>query len=200
MDTSHYHATVTSPRPRVGLLALTLELYEQLAPGLRAAARAVVATSPCCLRWPPAPTSASAGRSIAARTSRRSWPSTSRPASTPCWWSSSPMPPARSCCRRLQRTRLPMVVWNTQELLAVDESFDGQDAAQPWRARDAGPGQRAVAQRRAVPLRHVARERRRRGCEELVDFFQAAAAVARLRSCRLGLMGYPFPGMGDLGL
>ena len=36
------------------------------------------------------------------------------------------------------------------------------------------------------------------GLQELFDFFHAAAAVARLRSCRLGLMGYPFPGMGDI--
>ena len=36
------------------------------------------------------------------------------------------------------------------------------------------------------------------GLRELFDYFAAAAAVARLRICRLGLMGYPFPGMGDI--
>ena len=36
--------------------------------------------------------------------------------------------------------------------------------------------------------------------ENLTDFFQAAAAVAGLRRCRLGLLGYPFPGMGDFAV
>jgi L-arabinose isomerase len=38
------------------------------------------------------------------------------------------------------------------------------------------------------------------GLARLGDFFHAAAAVRRLRNARLGLLGYPFPGMGDFAL
>ena len=38
------------------------------------------------------------------------------------------------------------------------------------------------------------------GLEGLADLFAAAAAVARLRRARLGLLGYPFPGMGDFAV
>ena len=40
----------------------------------------------------------------------------------------------------------------------------------------------------------------KRGLQELGDFFAAAAAVRRLRSARIGLIGYPFPGMGDFAV
>ena len=38
------------------------------------------------------------------------------------------------------------------------------------------------------------------GLEELGDFFAAAAAVRRLRTARIGMIGYPFPGMGDFAV
>ena len=38
------------------------------------------------------------------------------------------------------------------------------------------------------------------GLAELGDFFAAAAAVRRLRSARIGMLGYPFPGMGDFAV
>ena len=38
------------------------------------------------------------------------------------------------------------------------------------------------------------------GLKELGDFFAAAAAVNRLRSARIGSLGYPFPGMGDFAV
>jgi L-arabinose isomerase len=34
----------------------------------------------------------------------------------------------------------------------------------------------------------------------LTDFFAAAAAARRLRTARIGLLGYPFPGMGDFAV
>ena len=38
------------------------------------------------------------------------------------------------------------------------------------------------------------------GVKPLANFFTAAAAVSGLRRARLGLLGYPFPGMGDLAV
>ena len=39
-----------------------------------------------------------------------------------------------------------------------------------------------------------------KGLSEMGDFFAAAAAVNRLRSARIGSLGYPFPGMGDFAV
>ena len=36
--------------------------------------------------------------------------------------------------------------------------------------------------------------------DELVDFFAAAAALRRLGRARFGMLGYPFPGMGDFAV
>jgi L-arabinose isomerase len=38
------------------------------------------------------------------------------------------------------------------------------------------------------------------GLSELQDFFAACKAVNRLHSARIGMMGYPFPGMGDFAV
>jgi len=53
--------------------------------------------------------------------------------------------------------------------------------------------------RRPVSLRHE-RADEADGLAELGDFFAAAAAVRRLRSARIGRIGYPFPGMGDFAV
>ena len=100
----------------------------------------------------------------------------------------------------LQRTRLPIVVWNTQELFAVDESYDSA-------ALIANHGVHGthdlcnVLSRAAVDFHYVTSHLDDDSATvELADFFAAAAAAGKLRRARLGLLGYPFPGMGDFGL
>jgi L-arabinose isomerase len=100
----------------------------------------------------------------------------------------------------LQRTRLPILVWNTQELQAVDATFDADKIGHNHGVH----GTQDLANvlfRSGVPFQyvtsHLSDADRLCGLE---DFFVAAAAVAGLRRCRLGLLGYAFPGMGDLAV
>ena len=100
----------------------------------------------------------------------------------------------------LRRTHLPIVVWNTQELSAVDESYDSA-------ALTANHGVHGthdlcnVLSRAGVEFHYVTSHLEvGNATDELADFFAAAAAAGRLRNARLGLLGYPFPGMGDFGL
>jgi len=100
----------------------------------------------------------------------------------------------------LQGTHLPIVVWNTQELLAVDESYDSA-------ALTANHGVHGthdlcnVLTRSGVEFHYVTTHLDDDSATaELADFFAAAAAAGKLRNARLGLLGYPFPGMGDFGL
>ena len=105
--------------------------------------------------------------------------------------------PSQMALPALGRTRLPIVVWNTQELQAVDGRFDTAKMIDNHGVH--GTQDLAnVLVRSGVPFHFVTSHLGDPGgLRELFDYFQAASAVARLRSCRLGLMGYPFPGMGD---
>jgi L-arabinose isomerase len=100
----------------------------------------------------------------------------------------------------LQHTRLPIVIWNTQELWAVDQTFTRANMT----ANHGVHGTQDLANvltRSGVRFHYVTSPvNDRDGLEELGDFFAAAAAVNRLRSARIGSLGYPFPGMGDFAV
>ncbi len=100
----------------------------------------------------------------------------------------------------LKRTHLPIVVWNTQELYAVNESYGDAELI----ANHGVHGTHDLCNvlvRESVPFGYVTGHVDDADpVAELGDYFRAACATARLRSSRLGLLGYPFPGMGDFGL
>jgi L-arabinose isomerase len=100
----------------------------------------------------------------------------------------------------LQRTRLPIIIWNTQELRAVDETFTV--AAMIDNHGVHGTQDLAnVLTRGGIRFHYVtSADQEPEGLTELGDFFAAAAAVRRLRSARVGLLGYPFPAMGDFAV
>ena len=187
-----------APRPKVGLLALTLELYETLAPGLRASREGWLRRTLPALQ-PHADvlfqTAVFRREDIEAAVTRFEAAGADVLLIVLLTYS-----PSQLALPTLQRTRLPVVIWNTQELLAVDPSFTvatmidnhgvhgTQDLAN-------------VLVRWSVPFRYVTSTANdASGLEELGDFFAAAAAVRRLRSARIGLLGYPFPGMGDFAV
>jgi L-arabinose isomerase len=100
----------------------------------------------------------------------------------------------------LQHTSLPIVVWNTQELFAVDADFDGK-------AMIANHGVHGtqdlcnVLARGKVPFEYITSHLNDSDAiANLAEILTAGAAVSRLRHTRLGLMGYPFPGMGDMAV
>jgi L-arabinose isomerase len=100
----------------------------------------------------------------------------------------------------LQTTRLPIVVWNTQELFAVDGSYGSKELT-------ANHGVHGtfdlcnVLVRAGVPFDYVTSHvDDPDAVTQLGRRLRTAAGVQKLRQMRLGLMGYPFPGMGDFGL
>jgi len=99
----------------------------------------------------------------------------------------------------LKRTRLPIVIWNTQELYAVDESYGELELAENHGVHgthDLGN----VLVRADVPFGYVTGHIQDPGMIlTLNKWLRAGFAVSRLRRARLGLIGYPFPGMGDFG-
>ena len=186
-------------RPKVGLLALTLEFYETLAPTLRAEREAWVRREVLPALEPLADVSFAGAvfrrQDVDARVAELEAHGVDALLVMLLSYS-----PSQIALPALKSTRLPILVWNTQELWEVDAAFDGP-------ALTANHGVHGtqdlcnVLVRSGVGFDYVTSHvRDADATARLGDFFAAAAAVRRLRGARLGLLGYPFPGMGDFAL
>jgi len=105
-----------------------------------------------------------------------------------------------SAAPALKDTRLPVIVWNTQELHTVDGSY-GPEALTANHGVHGTFDLCNVLVRAGAPFGYLTSHLDDEGAvDELGESLRVAAAVTRLRRMRLGLLGYPFPGMGDFGL
>jgi L-arabinose isomerase len=183
----------------VGLLALTLELYETLAPELRKDREEWVRREIVPALSPAAEVlfdrAVFRAEDIAATVAH--FEAAQADALLVLLLSYSP---SQISLQALKQTRLPIMIWNTQELFAVDSSYSLPDLL----ANHGVHGTQDLANvlvRSGVRFHYVTSHLRDvRWQDELTDFFAAAAAVRRLRSARIGMLGYPFPGMGDFAV
>jgi L-arabinose isomerase len=188
-----------SSQPRVGLLALTLEFYERHAPELRADRQRWVRQSLLPALEPIAEVlfDGTVCRREEVDAAVAGMESAGVDALLVVCVSYSP---SQISLPALLRTRLPIMIWNTQELFAVDETFDTAQMI----ANHGVHGTQdlsSVLLRCGVRFRYVTSHLSdSQATRQLSDFFAAAAAVARLRRLRIGLLGYPFPGMGDFAM
>jgi len=188
-----------SPKPRVGLLALTLELYEQLVPELRDRRQQWVrdAVLPAL-----APIVEVQFDRVVCRREDIEHTVAHLEASgvdallVMCLTYS----PSQLALPALAQTGLPIVIWNTQELPAVADDFDGRQMIDNHGVHGT-QDLSSVLLRSGVRFEYVTSHLSDAdGLQELCDFFVAASAARSLRRARLGLMGYPFPGMGDFAV
>jgi L-arabinose isomerase len=191
---------MTKPlRPKIGLLALTLELYETLAPDLRLNRENWVRREilPALLPRADILFDRAVFRRADIEAALAGFEAAQADAVLVLLLSYSP---SQLSLQALQGTRLPILVWNTQELFAVDQSYSLADLTNNHGVhgtQDLGN----VLLRGGVKFHYLTSHLRDPGAlDELNDFFAAAAAVRGLRSARLGLLGYPFPGMGDFAV
>ncbi len=188
-----------SLKPRVGILALTLEFYETLAPDLRPGRerwlREVVLPALAPVAEVQFAQAVYRGEDVDAAVGELETAGAEVLLVVCLTYS-----PSLLALAALRRTNLPIVVWNTQELLAVERDFDGE-------AMVANHGVHGtqdlcnVLVRNGITFEYVTSHLNDPDAlERLADLFVAATAVSRLRRTRLGLIGYPFPGMGDLAV
>ena len=186
-------------RPKVGLLALTLELYETLLPELRSSREAWLrrAVIPALQDQADILFTRAVFRREDIEAAVAEFEAARADALLVVLLSYSP---SQLALPALLRTRLPIVIWNTQELRAVDETFTLANMVDNHGVH--GTQDLAnVLTRSGVRFHYVTSpDDDPAGLKELGDFFAAAAAVNRLRSARIGSLGYPFPGMGDFAV
>jgi L-arabinose isomerase len=186
-------------RPKIGLLALTLELYETLLPDLRSSRenwlRATVV--PALEREADVLFNGALFRREDIEAAVAEFEAGRVDALLVILATYSP---SQLALPALQRTRLPIVIWNTQELMAVDRTFTLANMVDNHGVH--GTQDLAnVLTRSGVRFHYVTSPAADPvGLRELGDFCAAAAAVNRLRSARIGSLGYPFPGMGDFAV
>lgn len=186
-------------RPKVGLLALTLEFYETLLPDLRASRegwlrRAVI---PALQREADILFTRAEFRREDIEAAVAEFEAARADALLVILTTYSP---SQLALPALQRTRLPIVIWNTQELRTVDKIFTLANMVDNHGVHGT-QDLTNVLTRSGVRFHYVTSpDNDREGLAELGDFFAAAAAVNRLRSARIGSLGYPFPGMGDFAV
>jgi L-arabinose isomerase len=191
--------TANLPRPKAGLLALSLELYETLAPGLRPSREHWVRQDlmPVLAQRIEVvfPGAVFREEDIGATLARFEAECVDAVIVLLIAYA-----PSQVSLAALQRTRLPLLIWNTQELRAVDDSFSLDQLF----ANHGVHGTQDLANvllRCEVKFHYVTSHVQDvQGEAEIIDFCQAAAAANRLRSAKVGLLGYPFPGMGDFAV
>ena len=191
--------TAHPSRPIVGVLALTLEFYETLVPGLRASRE----------EWLRREVLPELERTCGALFSRavfrredvdRTVASFEAEGADAILILLLTYAPSQVVLPALRRTRLPLAIWNTQELAAVDASFTPDLMIHNHGVHGTQDLSNVLA-RMEVPFHFVTGHARESAAwTDLNDFFFAAASASRVRAARLGLLGYPFPGMGDLAV
>jgi len=191
--------TPQSQRPKVGLLALTLDLYETLSPRLRPGREAWVrrAVLPALEDTAQVMFEGACFTRDQVEAQIAEFEQRDADALLVMLLSYSP---SQIALPALRATRLPILVWNTQELAAITSEFSGADKLHNHGVH--GTQDLAnVLLRSGTPFEYATSHL---GDEDataaLADFFHAAAAVKLLRRTRIGLLGYPFPGMGDFAL
>jgi L-arabinose isomerase len=100
----------------------------------------------------------------------------------------------------LVKTRLPLVLWNTQKITGIGADFQPHHLTENHGMHGVQDLANALNRARRpfeVVTSHWEDEA---GLEELRRWAVAARTARELREMRVGLIGHPFPGMGDFGV
>ncbi len=186
-------------RPKVGLLALTLELYEALAPDLREEREQWLRRQVLPELEPLA--DVIFDRAVYEREEvERIVSSFETQGMDALLVMLLTYSPSQIALPALKAARLPIIVWNTQELFAINEHFTSTQMTSNHGVHGT-QDLCNVLLRSGVKFEYVTSHIfDGKALARLSDFFHAAAVVQRLKDARLGLLGYPFPGMGDFAL
>lgn len=186
-------------KPKIGLLALTLELYETLSPQLRMNRENWVKSSvvPKLQQDFDVVFNHAVYNTQTISDEIRCFEQEKADAIVVLFLCYSP---SQVALPALQQTSLPIVIWNTQELFAVDENYSGKELNENHGVHgthDLGN----VLCRSGVPFEiftsHLSDDD---PFVDMRDYLIAIQTVNSIRGSKFALIGYPFPGMGDFAV
>jgi L-arabinose isomerase len=105
-----------------------------------------------------------------------------------------------SSLQALLQTRLPIVIWNTQELYSVDENYGIQELIANHGVHGTFDLSNVLVRSGVRFWYHTSHITDPGAMDQLSGVLKAATGVTAFRNLRLGVLGFPFPGMGDFGL
>ena len=183
-------------KPKLGILALTLELYETLAPGVREDRE----------KWLREVVVKKLGQYVDAEFRNAVFAKTAIEKELNHMEQSGidavcviflTYAPSQIVLPALKNAKLPIIIWNIQDLFGVDENYDDRDLL----ANHGVHGTQDLANvlvRCEVDFEYVTTHiDDPESCKAIVDFCFAASARRKIASSRFGIMGKEFPGMGD---
>ena len=183
-------------KPKLGILALTLELYETLAPGVREDRekwlRDVVMKKLGQHVDVEFQNAVFTKETISSEVNRQEQAGVDAVCVIFLTYA-----PSQIVLPALKNTKLPIIVWNIQDLFGVDMNYDGQDLI----ANHGVHGTQDLANvlvRCGIDFEYVTTHiDDPESCKVVTDFTCAASAKRKIASSRFGIMGNGFPGMGD---
>ena len=186
-------------KPKLGILALTLELYETLAPGVRENRE----------QWLKHDILGPLGRFVDVEFHEAVYSKDTIQAEVRRFEQIGvdaiaiiflTYAPSQIVLPALKNTRLPLIIWNIQELFAVDQSFSQEMLTQNHGVH----GTQDLANvliRCSVLFEYVTTHiDDPDSCQAITDFCLAASAKRKIASSRFGIIGNEFPGMGDFAV
>lgn len=100
----------------------------------------------------------------------------------------------------LSRTSLPIVIWNTQEALEVDESYSFDDLLMNHVTQGTQDVTNVLCRTGKVFGMESGHYQDREALGRLCQWLNAAKAMQFAKQMRVGLLGQPFQDMGDFGV
>lgn len=186
-------------KPKIGLLALTLELYETLAPDLRS-------NRENWLRQEVLPQLDKIADILfekAVFTEQQIAEQMLKFQAADCdavMVMCLTYSPSLTAASALKNTRLPILIWNTQQLYEVGQHFSSAQMVENHGVHGT-QDLCNVLLRASVKFEYITSHLNDKDALlKLQDFFVSAMALNNLRKLKVGLIGYPFPGMGDFVL
>ena len=97
-------------------------------------------------------------------------------------------------------TKVPIVIWNTQEALEIDEDYDHGDLLENHVTQGAQDVTNTLIRSRRTFGMESGHYKDRDALGRLADWLQAARVSKYARRLRVGILGAPFQDMGDFGV
>lgn len=102
--------------------------------------------------------------------------------------------------RPLLKTSLPLIIWNTQEQVSIDEAYDADVLMENHVTQGTQDVTNVLMRSGKIFGMESGHCRDKKQLEKLGEWFRTTRAFRFASRCKVGLLGLPFQDMGDFGI